>query len=139
MGFIFKGYSSDLTRVLFTGKIKPIFKKIYNIILGASEVAVRKSRPGARCSFIHNEVMKFISSRGYGKRFIHSTGHGIGLKVHEKPYLSPGSRETLSNGNVFTVEPGIYLPELGGVRIENVFSLNKGLPIQLSKSKTYNF
>ncbi|MBN2190972.1 MAG: M24 family metallopeptidase, partial [Candidatus Aureabacteria bacterium] len=139
MGFIFKGYSSDLTRVLFTGKIKPIFKKIYNIILSASDIAVEKSKPGAGCSYIDNEVRKFISSSGYGKCFLHSTGHGIGLEVHEKPYLSPGSRETLSNGNVFTVEPGIYLPGLGGIRIENVFSLNRGKPIRLSKSRTYNF
>ncbi|MDD5644821.1 MAG: Xaa-Pro peptidase family protein [bacterium] len=139
MGFVFGGYSSDLTRVIFTGKIKPIFKKIYNVVLTAAKLAAEKAAPGAKGSEVDNEARKFISSSGYGKCFLHSTGHGIGLNVHEKPYLSAKSGDTLADGNVFTVEPGIYIPERGGVRIENVFSLEKGTAVLLSKSETYNF
>ena len=112
-------YVSDLTRVLVTGRIPPKLETIYNIVLRAQQAAVAAIRPGAIMQEVDATARKVIEDAGYGKRFGHSLGHGIGLQVHELPRLAAKQQRPLKAGMVVTVEPGIYLPGWGGVRIED--------------------
>jgi Xaa-Pro aminopeptidase len=114
------GYRSDLTRTYVTGKsISKKFAKVYEVVLKAQLAAISKIRPGARCVDIDTAARKVIDQAGYGKYFGHGLGHGIGLNIHENPRLSPISEAVLEQGMVITVEPGIYLPDWGGIRIED--------------------
>ncbi len=113
------GYKSDLTRTLCTGKPTAKLRKIYNIVLKAQERAIRAIRPGRKCSVIDAKARTYIDEQGYGKYFGHGLGHGIGLQIHEQPRFSPHSDLKLVPGMIVTVEPGIYLPGWGGVRIED--------------------
>ncbi len=113
------GYRSDLTRVLVTGKIPPKLEKVYNIVLEAQRAAIEAIRPGIACKDVDAVARDIITKSGYGKRFGHGLGHGIGLDIHEGPRFSPISESVLKPGMVVTVEPGIYLPGWGGVRIED--------------------
>jgi Xaa-Pro aminopeptidase len=112
-------YVSDLTRILVTGRIPPKLETIYNIVLRAQQAAVAAIRPGAIMQEVDATARKVIEDAGYGKRFGHSLGHGIGLQVHELPRLAAKQQRPLKAGMVVTVEPGIYLPGWGGVRIED--------------------
>lgn len=112
-------YISDLTRVLVTGKIPAKLERIYNIVLQAQLAAIKKIKPGAIMKDVDAAARSVITKAGYGKRFGHSLGHGIGLEVHEGPGLAPRQERPLKAGMVVTVEPGIYLPNWGGVRIED--------------------
>ncbi len=112
-------YRSDLTRVWLTGKISPKVEKIYRVVLNAQRRAISKIRPGARCSEVDAVARKSIGKAGFGKYFGHGLGHGIGLQIHEQPRFSPISEDVLKPGMVVTVEPGIYIPGWGGVRIED--------------------
>ncbi len=112
-------YVSDLTRVLVTGKIPPKLEKIYDIVLRAQQAAIDAIRPGAVMQEVDAAARQVIEDAGHAKRFGHSLGHGIGLQVHESPRLAAGQQRTLKAGMVVTVEPGIYFPGWGGVRIED--------------------
>ena len=112
-------YVSDLTRVLVTGKIPPKFAKIYAVVLKAHDEAIEAIRPGVACQDIDAAARKVIGKAGYGRRFGHALGHGIGLEVHEAPRLGGKQKQPLKAGMVVTVEPGIYLPGWGGIRIED--------------------
>lgn len=112
-------YKSDLTRVLLTGKIPAKFEKIYNVVLKAQLRAIDAVRPGVSCHDVDAVARKVISQAGFGKYFGHGLGHGIGLDIHEGPRLARGQDCQLVPGMVVTVEPGIYLPGFGGVRIED--------------------
>ena len=118
-GAVVAGYCSDLTRVVFTGRISPQIAAIYETVLCAQRAALAAVRPGERCGSPDAAARKVIAAEGYGQAFIHGLGHGIGLEVHELPALAPGRRQRLRPGMVATVEPGIYLPGVGGVRIED--------------------
>lgn len=113
------GYRSDLTRVLVTGRIFPKLRKIYEVVLTAQRLAIDAIRPKAECRAVDAVARDFIQKSGYGKRFGHGLGHGIGLDIHEGPRFSPISTDRLSPGMVVTVEPGVYLPGWGGIRIED--------------------
>jgi Xaa-Pro aminopeptidase len=113
------GYHSDLTRVLVTGRLSPELQKVYGVVLAAQKAAIAAIRPGAIMKEIDGTARKVIADAGYGERFGHSLGHGIGLAVHEQPRLAPDQDRPLAAGMVVTVEPGIYLPGWGGVRIED--------------------
>lgn len=113
------GYCSDLTRVVALGKMKPKMREIYQIVLDAQMAAIDAIRPGKRLSEIDAVARRVIDKAGYGERFGHSLGHGIGLDIHEQPVLSAKAKGMLQPGQVVTVEPGIYLPGVGGVRIED--------------------
>lgn len=114
------GYRSDLTRTYFTGKkISQKFAKIYSVVLDAQLAAIDKIKPGANCVDIDAAAREVIEQAGYGKYFGHGLGHGIGLNIHENPRFSPISEGVLESGMVVTVEPGIYLPDWGGIRIED--------------------
>lgn len=112
-------YLSDLTRVLVTGKISPKLKEIYGVVLKAQLAAIKQIKPGAIMRDVDAAARTTIADAGYGKQFGHGLGHGFGLQIHESPRLSVTSDAPLEAGMVITVEPGIYLPGWGGVRIED--------------------
>lgn len=112
-------YMSDLTRMVVTGKAPAKLEKIYNIVLAANQKAIETIRPGVLMSTVDGAARKVIEDHGYGKKFSHSLGHGIGLQIHEGPWLRSNEEKPLRAGMVVTVEPGIYLPGFGGVRIED--------------------
>jgi len=113
------GYHSDLTRLLVTSKLPPKLHQIYGVVLKAQLAGIAAIRPGARCQDVDAAARKVIEQAGYAKYFGHGLGHGIGLDIHELPRLSPISTDELRPGMIVTVEPGIYLPGVGGVRIED--------------------
>lgn len=114
-----KYYKSDMTRTVFLGKPSEEYLKIYNIVRKAQEAGVQNVKPGRTCEEVDQIVRKIIEDEGYGKYFIHRTGHGIGLEVHEEPYIVEGNKLVLEPGMAFSIEPGIYLPGKYGVRIED--------------------
>ncbi len=118
-------YISDLTRVLVTGKISPKLDKIYNIVLEAQLAGIEAIRPGVTCGEVDAAARSVIAKAGYGKQFGHGLGHGIGLEVHEAPRLGGNQETELKPGMVVTVEPGIYIPGWGGVRIEDDILVTK--------------
>ena len=110
---------SDLTRILVTGRISPKLERIYGVVLNAQQAAIEAVRPGAVMHDVDAAARNVIAEAGYGKRFGHSLGHGIGLEIHEGPRLAQNEYRPLKAGMVITIEPGIYLPGWGGVRIED--------------------
>ncbi len=119
-GAIWDGYCSDMTRTVVMGKASDKVKEVYGIVLEAQERAIAGIRPGAACREIDKIARDHIEAEGYGENFGHGLGHGVGLEVHEGPRLSKKSDEALKIGNVVTVEPGIYIPGWGGIRIEDM-------------------
>jgi len=113
------GYVADFTRTIVIGKANDKQKKIYNIVLKAQEAAIRKVKPGVAGKTLDKTARDIIEKAGFGKYFGHGLGHGIGIYVHSKPSLSSRSTDIMKKGMVFTIEPGIYLPGWGGVRIED--------------------
>jgi len=135
-GCISSGYSSDMTRTIFLGKATAKQKKIYNIVLEAQQTAIKSIRPGMKASYVDKAARDYITDKGYGEYFGHSTGHGVGLDIHELPNISSKSDEVLQPGMVFTVEPGIYIPEWGGIRIEDMVQVtDNGCRIITKSSK----
>lgn len=114
-----QGYNSDLTRMVFFGSVSSPIREVFDVVLAAQIEAIGAVRPGRRMCDIDAVARKVIADAGYGDRFTHGLGHGLGLDVHEPPSLSWRSEEELTPGMVVTVEPGVYLPGVGGVRIED--------------------
>jgi Xaa-Pro aminopeptidase len=112
-------YKSDLTRVLVTGKVTPKFEKVYRTVLAAQERGIAAIRPGVLAREVDAEARSVIEEAGFGRFFGHGLGHGIGIDIHEAPRLHKDSEVKLEPGMVVTVEPGIYLPDWGGIRIED--------------------
>lgn len=134
MGCVYEGYHSDLTRCFFTGKIPRLKQKIYDTVLQAQELGIRKAGPGVRVKDVDLACRDYIDQKGYGKFFGHSTGHGVGLEIHEAPSVSARSPEVLEPGMVITVEPGIYLPGQFGVRIEDMLLItDRGAEVLTAK------
>ncbi|GAN34130.1 MAG: aminopeptidase P family protein [Candidatus Brocadia sp. AMX2] len=119
-GVSFQFYNSDLTRIRFMDKISAEFKKIYQIVLDAQHFAIDSVRPGQMAKDIDGAARNYIKKKGFGKCFGHGVGHGIGLEVHEGPTINSRSKEILEEDMIFTIEPGIYIPGWGGVRIEDM-------------------
>lgn len=114
------GYCSDMTRTVFIGRAPAEMRKVYEIVLEAQCRGLEAVRPGTKATSVDAAARDHIAKHGYGKQFGHSLGHGVGLAVHERPVLAGPSRDTLEPGDVVTVEPGIYIPGKGGVRIEDM-------------------
>lgn len=112
-------YRSDLTRVLVTGKVPPKFAKVYNTVLAAQQAAIAAMKPGVMVSQVDRVARAVTEAAGMGKNFNHGLGHGIGLDIHEAPRLGKNHDRPLEPGMVVTVEPGVYFPGWGGVRIED--------------------
>jgi len=113
------GYVADLTRTFALGEVESEFQRIAEVVLEANTAGRMASRPGVPAETVDQAARKVIENAGYGKYFIHRTGHGIGMEGHEAPYIRQGNCLILEPGMAFTVEPGIYLPGRGGVRIED--------------------
>jgi Xaa-Pro dipeptidase len=118
-GAVVDDYPSDITRTFAVGEVEPEFLNIYDVVLAANTAARELARPGVTGRELDRAAREVIEESGYGQYFIHRTGHGLGLEIHEPPYIVESNNEPLEPGNVFTIEPGIYLPERGGVRIED--------------------
>ena len=118
-GALYKGYCSDLTRTLAIGAIDPEFQKIADLVIKANAAGKMASCTGDPANRVDQAARKVISEGGYGPLFNHRTGHGLGIEVHEPPYMTAENTLILETGMTHTVEPGIYLPGRGGVRIED--------------------
>lgn len=118
-GAYYNYYWSDMTRTFFIEEVNPEMKKIYETVLEANKRALASVREGKLAKEIDAIARDYITEQGYGEYFIHRTGHGLGLDIHEAPYIHDSNEEVLKEGMIFTVEPGIYIPDLGGVRIED--------------------
>ncbi len=118
-GAKYGGYCADMTRTVAVGRPDPRMKEVYNIVLHAQKTCQEAVAPGKICREVDAIARHIIGDAGYGERFGHGLGHAVGIDIHENPRLSPNCGDTLLPGHVVTVEPGIYVPGLGGVRIEN--------------------
>lgn len=137
-GALLDGYCSDLTRTVATGNLQPQLKEIYDIVLEAQLHTLEHIKAGMTGREADALARDIISKYGYGDQFGHSTGHGLGMEVHEAPRLSKLSDDVLRPGMVVTVEPGIYLPGLGGVRIEDdIVIMADGIRVLTKASKQF--
>ncbi len=118
-GATFEGYISDLTRTFAVGEIEAEYRKIHEVVQQANAAGRAAASPGTACAGVDRAARGVIEQAGYGAYFTHRTGHGIGLEGHEEPYIRGDNTQILIPGMAFTVEPGIYLPGRGGVRIED--------------------
>lgn len=125
MAAMVDGYCSDLTRTWFLGSISDDGRTIYDAVARAQKLSLAAVKPGVQAAQIDRISRDEIDRAGYGRRFIHSTGHGVGVEIHEAPLVSPGSNDVLEPGMVLTVEPGIYIEGWGGVRIEDTVLVTK--------------
>ncbi len=126
-GAMVEGYSADITRTFIMGGAEPDprFREIYALVKAANEAGRAACAPGVEPQTIDRAARCVIEEGGYGEYFIHRTGHGLGLEIHEPPYIIEGGTQPLEPGNVFTVEPGIYVPGSGGVRIEDNVAITR--------------
>ena len=134
------GYYGDLTRTVVRGRASEAVRKIYDTVFAGQQTAFKLMRPGVPTTDVHAAVQKLFASRGYktGQRngrmegFFHGTGHGLGLEIHESPRMGATSPGKLQTGQVITVEPGLYYPGVGGVRLEDVALITAGNPRNLT-------
>lgn len=118
-GANFEGYFSDITRTFAVGSFSEEQKRVCDTVLAANQAARDLAGPGVTCGEVDGAARAVIEEAGYGEYFIHRTGHGLGMEVHEPPYIREGNGRILEAGMTFTIEPGIYLPDRFGVRIED--------------------
>lgn len=121
-GAVVDGYCGDFTRTVAIGRVTPFMKKLYNIVLASQLAGIDACRQGASLRSVDQASRSIIDLAGYGKYFVHGTGHGVGTEVHEEPYMNTKARddEFLEKNMAVTIEPGIYIPEKLGVRIEDL-------------------
>ena len=120
IGVLYNGYHSDMTRTVAVKHATDEMINVYDIVLKAQKNALEQVKSGVRAEVVDSAARALISANGYGDMFGHSTGHGVGLDIHEQPNVSPKSEGLLSSGMIITVEPGIYIPDKFGVRIEDM-------------------
>ena len=140
-GAVLDGYCSDLTRTVAVGEVSTRAEDVYTAVRDAHQAAIDTVRPGVAASVVDEAARQVLRNRGLGEAFSHSTGHGLGLEVHELPRIAKAREGTtpdaiLQSGMVFTVEPGAYLPGWGGVRIEDdVLVTDKGCEVLTSVTR----
>ena len=126
----YNGYPADITRTFCLGTPSEKMQEIYNVVLEANRAAIAVAKAGVTCGEVDNAAREVITKAGYGEYFTHRTGHGLGLEIHELPQIASGVDDVLEVGMVFTVEPGIYISGLGGVRIEdNIYITENGAEV----------
>jgi Xaa-Pro aminopeptidase len=135
MGARYKGYASDLSRTVCVGKAGAKYKEVYNTVLKAQTAAVEAVSKGMTWHQADKIAREVIREAGYGEAFGHSLGHGVGLAAHELPRLGPRSKDRLTDGMVFTIEPGIYLTGWGGVRIEDTVVMEGGRVKMITRAR----
>jgi len=133
------GYWSDITRIYFPRPLSGRLEECYRVVCAAYDAAFEVARPGVPCSEVDAAARKVITEAGYGENFIHRTGHGLGMEVHEPPYLTGTNERALEVGHVFSIEPGIYLPGRFGVRFENIVHLGEDGPESMNNSPREHF
>jgi Xaa-Pro dipeptidase len=137
-GACWKKYNSDITRTFLFGRVTKQQKEIYDIVIQAQQIAFDKIKSGVIAGDVHHAVSSFIDSTKFKGRFIHSTGHSLGLAVHDGPGFSPENTMELQENMILTVEPGIYLPGFGGVRIEDDILIKKdGMELLTKSSRVF--
>ena len=135
-GAFYKGYASDITRTVVVGKVKDSkLKDVYDAVLNANLKAIEAAKPGMLAKDLDKVARDYLESRGYGKYFTHSLGHGIGVLIHDELGIHTYSDVVLKKNMVFTIEPGVYIPGLGGIRIEDDIVLTEDGCEVLTKSK----
>ena len=134
-GCVLDGYCSDMTRTVVVGQASERQKEIYSIVLKAQKTCIDILKAGISCADADKAARDVIREYGFGEYFGHGTGHGVGVEVHELPNLSPKSDDILMAGNVVSVEPGIYIEDFGGVRIEDLVQIGDKNALNLTKSE----
>jgi Xaa-Pro aminopeptidase len=119
LGAILRRYCSDLTRTVFVGKAPTRVRQWYEAVLEAEAAARDAVKPGVTCGAVDAAARNVLQRKGLGRYFVHSTGHGIGLEIHEDPRVARDQKTVLEAGNVVTLEPGVYVEGVGGIRIED--------------------
>lgn len=119
LGVYADGYISDITRTFAVGRVTQRMASMYEAVLAANRAGIDATKPGVTFASIDQQAREAIAERGYGEYFIHRLGHGMGLETHEYPSVHGENQDIAKTGNVFTIEPGVYIPEVGGVRIED--------------------
>lgn len=134
-GAVYDGYVSDITRTIaMSDKVDSQLTEVFEIVKMAHDLAIEAIKPGVACFEIDKVARDYIASCGYGAYFIHGLGHSFGLEIHEQPYLNPNNKTVLEPGMLVTVEPGIYIPDLGGIRIESDVLITENGYERLSQS-----
>jgi Xaa-Pro aminopeptidase len=132
IGGAMDGYSSDMTRMAVIGAAPEGYQEVHDVVERAVQAAMAAARPGVRAHFVDDAARGVITEAGYGEYFVHRTGHGMGVEVHETPYITAASQTVLQEGMVFSIEPGIYLPGRFGIRLEDIVILREDGPEILS-------
>lgn len=125
IGARFCGYCSDITRTIFFGNPKREMMEVYEAVLNAQEEAIKAAKPGIKGKDLDEIARNVLKEYGYNEYFTHGLGHGIGINVHEPPYINRRGEEEIKVGNIITIEPGVYIPKMGGVRIEDVILITE--------------
>ena len=137
-GCVVNGYHSDITRTIGIGSVGRKGRDVYSVVLDAQTAAIASAHSGMRVDDLDATARNVIRKRGYGRYFTHSLGHGIGLSIHERPRISRLGKEYLHEGSVVTIEPGIYIPGYGGVRIEDdILLTSRGCEVLNAASKEF--
>jgi Xaa-Pro aminopeptidase len=126
LGVILGHYCSDITRTVFVGRAPKRIQSWYKAVLEAQGAAIRTVREGVSCGEVDAAARRVLEGNGLGHLFVHSTGHGLGLEVHEDPRVAKGQARRLESGNVITIEPGVYAEGIGGIRIEDDVAVHAG-------------
>ncbi len=132
-GALFAGYHSDMTRTFVLGAAAPWQREIYRLVAAAQQAGREALSPGVQLAEVDGAARRVIEDAGYGEHFGHGLGHGVGLQIHEAPGIGAAAAGTLLAGSVVTVEPGVYLPDRGGVRIEDTLVVGEGAPELLTR------
>ena len=133
-GCVFEGYCSDMTRTVVVGTASDWQKEIYDVVLKAQLAALDALSAGMKCNEVDTIARDIIAEAGYKENFGHGLGHSVGIEIHEMPSLSPRCEEIIKSGHILTVEPGIYIENKGGVRIEDLVAVTDDGMINLTKS-----
>ena len=133
IGGSYGGFPSDMTRMAFMGTPSEEYLKVHAVVENAVQAALAAAKPGAKAHEVDDAARGVIAAAGYGEYFVHRTGHGLGIEIHEPPYITASSQEVLEEGMVFSIEPGIYLPGRFGLRLEDIVILRSDGPEILSE------
>jgi Xaa-Pro aminopeptidase len=133
-GGTMRGYCSDITRMFHVGKPTAEVRDVYAVLVEAQEQGVRAATVGTPCEAVDAAARRVIIDAGYGDRFVHRVGHGIGQEAHEEPYLVSGNALPLAPGHAFSIEPGIYLPGRFGMRLEDIVVATTEGPVRLNEA-----